>query len=123
MRSIFCRCQHGGRQPYNETRGSPAVSTDETYKENVRHILYAEKVEHAIRELTDIPSWNGKITNKPIYMRVTSPDGHVLTLTDFLLGITAIRSNQENVEQATVELTREFISRWRTTSSARRLLE
>lgn len=84
------------------------LATDPSYQTDRRECELQE-VDSQIRELTDMVSPDGRITKNPIYIRIVRNSGPVLTLTD-IPGITSISSDQSDIEEATVGLTKYYIA-------------
>ena len=85
------------------------ISTDPTFAENRRTLALTEgaTIRDEISRLMGVLAPAGTVTPTPIYIKVVRRAGPTLTVCD-LPGITAMSAAQEDVEEATTELT----ARW-----------
>lgn len=68
------------------------------------------EVASKIEEITNDRCTGSKVSEEPIYIRITSSSGPVLTLTD-IPGITAVSKDQEDIGEVTERMTRTFINK------------
>lgn len=86
------------------------LATCPSYKENYIEVDLDQVGKEVTRLTEDEVSPDGKVVDKPIYVKIVRERGPVLTLMD-LPGITANSPDQDDIEQATTDLTKSYVEK------------